>query len=135
MEKSKLGLSIALLSAVMFLTGYLGLTGMVLVGGYILLKEENVTLKKTAVGTIILYLFFTLISLCIGVLDNVLDVFNFGNWMYRFGMYTLTNNVFSFLNNIVSLAEKIVFGLFAMLAFFNVQVKIPLVDKLVDKHL
>ena len=46
MEKTKLGISVALFSALTFLTGYLGLTALVLVCGYILLREENESLKN-----------------------------------------------------------------------------------------
>ncbi|MDD6035707.1 MAG: hypothetical protein PUC30_05865 [Lachnospiraceae bacterium] len=135
MEKSKLGISVCLLGAFMFLTGYLGVTVMVLVAGYILLKEENMSLKKAAVGTIVMYLMFVALSLCIGVLDNVFDVFNFGGWMYGTGVYTVFNDFLSLLNSIVYLAEKVVFGLFALFALLGKEIKIPFVDKFVEKHL
>lgn len=134
MEKSKLGISVGLLSALTFLTGYLGITAMVLVVGYILIREENTTLKKNAVGTVVLYLAFLAISLCIGILDNVVDVFNFGGWMYGTLMYTITNGFISTLNCIVSIAEKVVFGLLAVFALLGKEVKIPLIDKFVEKH-
>lgn len=134
MEKSKLGISVGLLSALTFLTGYLGITAMVLVVGYILIREENMTLKKNAVGTVVLYLAFLAISLCIGILDNVVDVFNFGGWMYGMLMYNITNGFISTLNCIVSIAEKVVFGLLAVFALLGKEVKIPLIDKFVEKH-
>ena len=81
MEKSKLGISVALFSALTFLTGYLGLTALVLVCGYILLREESEVLKKNAASTIVLYLVFAALSLCVGLLSNVLSLANFGNWM------------------------------------------------------
>ena len=65
MEKTKLGISVALLSALTFLSGYLGITVLVLLAGYILIREENVYLKKTAVGTVVLYLAFAALSICI----------------------------------------------------------------------
>ena len=134
MEKSKLGISVCLLSALTFLTGYLGLTVMVLVVGYILLREENMSLKKNAVGTVALYLAFAALSICIGLLDNVFDLFNFGGWMYGTVAYTITNGFISTLNTIVSIAEKVIFGLLALFALLGKEVKIPVIDKFVEKH-
>lgn len=134
MEKSKLGISICLLSAFTFLTGYLGITAMVLVVGYILMREENMTLRKSAVGTVVWYLAFAALSICVGLLDNVFDLFNFGGWMYDSGMYTVTKGFISMLNTLVYIAEKVVFGLLALFALLGKEVKIPLVDKFVEKH-
>ena len=136
MEKSKLGISIALFAALMFLTGHLNVIVMVLVAGYILLREENAYLKKTAVGTIVLYLAFAALSLCIGLLSNVFSFFNFGNWMYEYvySAYKVTNSFFSSLNTLVDIAEKIVFGLLALFALLGKEVKIPVIDKFLEKH-
>ncbi len=134
MEKSKLGISIGLLSAITFLSGYAGITAMVLVVGYILLREENMTLKKNAVSTVVLYLVFLVLSMCIGALDNVLSFLDFGNWMYKIGFSIYSNALISKLNVIVYLAEKVVFGLLALFALSGKEVKLPFVDKFVEKH-
>ena len=136
MEKSKLGISIALFAALMFLTGYLNVIVMVLLAGYILLREENTYLKKTAVGTVVLFLAFAALSLCIGLLSNVFSFFNFGNWMYEYvySAYKVTNSFFSSLNTLVDIAEKIVFGLLALFALLGKEVKIPVIDKFLEKH-
>ncbi len=134
MEKSKLGISVGLFSALTFLTGYLGLTALVLVCGYILIREENASLRKNAVSTVALYLAFAALSICVGLLDNVFDLFNFGNWMYRFGFYSVTNNFISMLNTLIYIAEKVVFGLLALIALGGKEVKIPVITKFVEKH-
>lgn len=134
MEKTKLGLSVGLLSALMFLTGYAGITAMLLVAGYILIREESRVLKKHAVGTIVLYLVFMVLSMCIGMLDNLFDIFNFGGWMYGSVLYTVTNGFLSTLNYIVAIAEKVVFGLLAVFALGGKEIKIPVIDKFVEKH-
>lgn len=136
MEKSKLGISVCLLSALAFLSGYFGITVLMLVAGYILIREENASLKKNAVGAIVLYLAFAALSLCIGLLDNVLDLFNFGNWMYEYvyTAYKITNGFISCLYTLVSIAEKVIFGLLALFALLGKEVKIPLIDKFLEKH-
>lgn len=134
MEKSKLGISVCLLSALTFLTGYLGITVMLLVTGYVLIREDSMTLKKNAVNTVVLYLAFAALSLCIGLLDNVFDLCNFGGWMYGTVMYTITNGFISTLNTLVNIAEKVLFGLLALFALLGKEVKLPVISKFVEKH-
>ncbi len=136
MEKSKLGISVCLLSALTFLSGYFGITVLLLVAGYVLIREENASLKKNAVGTIVLYLAFAALSLCIGLLDNVFDLFNFGSWMYEYAYtaYDIWNSFISCLYTLVDIAEKVVFGLLALFALLGKEVKIPVIDKFLEKH-
>lgn len=134
MEKTKLGISVALFSALTFLCGYFGITALVLVGGYILLREENKSLKKTAVGTIVLYLAFAALGICVGLLSNFFSLVNFGGWMYGTAMYTVTNGFTSTLSTLVDIAEKVVYGLLALFALLGKEVKIPVIDKFVEKH-
>ncbi len=134
MEKTKLGISVALFSALTFLCGYLGITALVLVTGYILLREENKSLKKAAVSTIVLYLAFAALSICVGLLSNFFSLINFGGWMYGSVIYTVTNGFTSTLSTLVDIAEKVVFGLLALFALLGKEVKIPVIDKFVEKH-
>lgn len=136
MEKSKLGISVSLLGALTFLSGYFGITVLVLVAGYILLREENASLKKNAVGTIVLYLAFAALGLCISLLDGVFNLFNFGGWMYEYAytFYDIWNSFISCLNTLVNIAEKVIFGLLALFALLGKEVKIPVIDKFLEKH-
>ena len=134
MEKSKLGISIALFAALTFMSGYFGITVLVLVAGYILIREENAYLKKTAVGTVVLYLAFAALSLCVSLLSTFFSLVNVGGWMYSTIMYTVTNGFTSFLSNLITIAKYVVFGLLALLALLGKEVKIPVIDKFVEKH-
>ena len=134
MEKTKLGISVCLLGALVFLSGYLGITAVALVAGYVLLKEESAKLKKYAAYAVALFVGFLLVSMCISVLDNVFDVINFKSWMYGSDFYSVFSAIISLLNYIVSLAEKVVFGLLAVAAFFDKEVKIAPLDKFLEKH-
>ncbi len=138
MEKTKLGISVCLMGALVFLTGYVGLTALVLVGGYVLLKEESRTLKKYAVYTLVLYLVFLAASMVIAFVGNVFDVLNFKSWMYSVDVistiYGIIRAILSTLSSILSIAEKLVFGLFAVGALTGKEIKIAALDKLVEKH-
>ena len=55
MEKTKLGISVSLMAAAVYLLGLLsGYTVTILLVGYILLKEEDMWLKKQSVGALAL---------------------------------------------------------------------------------
>ena len=139
MEKTKLGISVGLMGALMFLSGYLGITALVLVGGYILLKEDSHTLKKYAVYTLVLYLAFLAATMVIGLANGVLNVVNFKNWIYSAPhligtLYSVLLAILSTLSSIIALVEKIVFGLFAVCALLGKEIKFSALDKIVDKH-
>lgn len=138
MEKTKLGISVCLMGALVFLSGYAGLMVIALIAGYVLLKEENAKLKKYAAYTIALYVGFTLLSICIGAVSNVFSILNFKSWMYNVDVistiYSFITAILSTLSTIVSLAEKVAFGLFAVCAILDKDVKIAPLDKFLEKH-
>lgn len=138
MEKTKLGISVCLLGALVFLSGYLGLTAVALVAGYVLLREENAKLRKYAAYVIALLVGFTLISMCIGAVSNVFSILNFRSWVYEVDVvgtiYSVITSILSTLSTILALAEKVVFGLFAVCAFLDKEVKIAPLDKFLEKH-
>ena len=137
MERSKFGIPVTLLAAVLCLLGYYG--GYVITGilvGYILLKEDSIALKKLSVKVIVAMLCFsvlsTLISLIpsvIGLVESLIRLFNdefyMGNY-YKF---------FDFFNSIVSLLRTVVFLLLGFHALSGKEFKIPVVDNLLNKYL
>jgi len=138
MEKTKLGISVALMGAFVFLSGYLGITVLVLVGGYILLKEESRTLKKYVVYTLVLYLVFLAITMLLSLVSNVLNIVDFNSWIYSVRVlstiFSFIRNCIATLNCVISVAELVVFGLLAVGAFSGKEIKIAALDKFVEKH-
>jgi hypothetical protein len=138
MEKSKLGISLCLMGALVFLSGYLGITALVLVGGYVLLKEEDQKLKKSVAYAVVMYLAFLAASMVISLIGNVFDILNFKSWMYSVdvisAIYSFIRAVLSTLSSILDVAEKVAFGLFAACALIGKDIKIAFLDKFVEKH-
>ena len=138
MEKTKLGISVCLMGALVFLSGYLGITALVLVGGYVLLKEESEKLKKCVAYALVLYLAFLVASVVIGFVGNVFDILNFKSWMYSVdvisAIYSFIRAVLSTLSSIISVAEKVAFGLFAVCTLMGKEIKVAFLDKFVEKH-
>lgn len=139
MEKTKLGISVSLLGALVFLSGYLGIAALVLVGGYVLLKEESEKLKRCVMYSLILFLGFLVASIVLEVLGSVLSVFNFNNWMYEvdviYTIYNVFRSIISSFDSILGIAKIVVFGIFTVGTLMGKELKIAFLDKIVDKFL
>lgn len=135
MEKSKLGISICLLSALAFLSGIAGILTVAVVAGYILLREENKSLRSNAVSSLILCVLFTLLSYAISSVSNLISIIDFGSWMWDVEFFVFLKNLINALSLILSLAEKVIFALLAFFALFGKNVKLPIISKMVEKHL
>ena len=137
MVKSKLGISVGLLGALCFLLGLYG--GYVIAGvvvGYILLKEENVWLKKLAVKVIALMLTFSLASTIINLIPNLLDIlYSFLGLFGRPLYLSFIEGFFSILSQVLSLIRTILFLAMGALALAQKTIKIPGIDDLINKHM
>lgn len=139
MEKTKLGISVGLLGALVFVSGYTSLTVLALVGGYVLLKEENSTLKKYVVYAAALLIAFLAASMCISAIETVFDFLNFNSWMTSVDglstVYRVIMALFETLTDILYIAEILVFGFLALMALAGKEIKIAFLDKFVEKHM
>ncbi len=135
MQKTKLGISAALLGAVVCFSGlFSGYLLVFLLTAYILLMEENVWLKKTAVKTVAVLMVFSLLSAVLGLIPDLISVIS--------SIFNIFNGSFSIriLSSIISAARSILGFLETLLllglgfkALNQGTIKIPMIDKLVDK--
>lgn len=134
MEKTKMGLPVALMAAITCLMGLYG--GYVIVGilvGYILLKEENVWLKKTALKVLVILLAYSLSSTLLYLIPNCVSVFTeiasaFGIYLYN----EHSNVVNNLLSNIFSLARTIILLLMFLSSLTQKDLKLPWLDDQLD---
>lgn len=135
MEKTKLGLSVAIMGAIVYLTALFGgFTPLLLVAGYILIVEDNADLKKTAVTALMILLAFSAVNFVIGLLPDVqtillslLNIFGINDIYLPF-----INNIANFLYSVVGLLRELVFIFLAGLSFLKKPLKLPFIDKLFD---
>lgn len=135
MQKTKLGISAALFGAVVCFSGlFSGYLLVFLLTAYILLMEENVWLKKTAVKTVAVLMVFSLLSAVLGLIPDLISVIS--------SIFNIFNGSFSIriLSSIISAARSILGFLETLLllglgfkALNQGTIKIPMIDKLVDK--
>ena len=77
MEKSKLGISLNLQTALLYFLGAIGswgLFGMIIAAGYVLIYEESDKLKKSAVKALILAVFLTILTVIVTLLTSWLTI-------------------------------------------------------------
>lgn len=137
MQKTKLGISVGLLGAAIYFTGlFSGYLVAVLLTGYVLLFEENGWLKKNAVKAVALMAFFSLLTVGINLIPNVLGVISnlLGIFDVHFS-YGVVNSIISVVIGIINLIERVLFILLGFKALNQGTIAVPVVDKLVGKYM
>lgn len=135
MQKTKLGVSVAVLGAAMYFTGlFSGYIITIILAGYILLMEENVWLKKAAVKSVALMIAFSVLSALLGLIPDVIgfvdSIVNIFGASFRI---SVLSNIIYMLREGLDLVEKVLFLLLGLKALNQGTIKVPVIDKLVDK--
>lgn len=139
MQKTKLGISVGLLGAILYFSGlFAGYFVTAAIVAYVLIREENEWLRKTAVKALVLAFFFPILQKVVGVLPDLIDLANDAlnmvklNFADKFFAFLL--KPFSLLYSVVSIAHYVVFILLGVLALSEKSFKVPVIDSLIDKH-
>ena len=141
--KANIGIHIGILAAIGFLLAQFGgLVPLVLLVGYVLLKEDNAFLRMSVLKALGIVLAAYVLNFLIGLLPDVL--FEFLDRLSRlFGADTSFENLkaiakieqfFTFLTWIVNTCKALLLVLLACLACGVKTIKLPVIDKLIDKY-
>lgn len=141
--KTKLGLSVELTSALFLLfllsTVFAGsslfMYAAIVLGAYVLIKEEDLFLKGTVIKGVLLVLFVTFINLCLGYVDNLLEFINFFMGIAETDYIQDGFGIVKWLQLILRIAEKIILMLLAVFALKKKTIKLPVIDNIINKHL
>lgn len=141
MEKSRLGISVGVVAAIVYLAGLLdGFVLLLVAAFYVLFCEQNEWLRKSAVKAVILYLAFAVISLVLGLIGDVFGVvFDFIRWVTSF-VTGYSGSLFSFsltglLRDLVYFVRGVLFLILALLAFKQKTISFGPLDRAIDKQL
>lgn len=137
MEKTKLGISVGLFGAFIYIAAmYGGYTAAILLTGYVLLMESNEWLKKAAIKAVATLACFSFIFLLLNVIPDAINIITSAINVFGANLYfNFINNVFNVLDDIVNFVRNIVFILLAYKALTQGTIKIPVVDKLIEKYM
>ena len=137
MQKTRLGISIELLSAAIYFMGICGgyLTVVVLVL-YALLFEQNAWLKRSAVKAVSLMVLFSLLVMCINLLPNAISLID--NIVSVFGgifSIGILNKIVTIIISGIDIAEKVLFIALGCRALKQETVVIQMIDRLISKYM
>lgn len=137
MQKTRFGITVSLLGAAIYFMGLFGgFLVTALLTAYVLLFEENEWLKKSAVKAVALMVVFSILSVLIYLIPNVISFID--NVVGIFGGSFYINLVSSLANAAASaldIIEKVLFIGLGIKALNQGNIAVPVVDKLIDKYM
>ena len=134
MQKTKLGMSIGLLSAVIYFTALFGgYIPLFMIAGYVLIFEQNDWLKRVCFKAVILLIAFSMITAIVGILPNLMN--SFSNFIQIFNgdfSYVFISRIVNIFNDIMSIIKVIVFIMLGFKAYKIQDIRISNIDKIID---
>lgn len=137
MQKTRLGISVGLLGAAIYFAGLIGgffITA--IIGGYVLLFEENEWLKKSAVKALSVIICLEALMVGLGLIPDFFGLIE--EVSYTFGGNVYIPFIGNFFNDIIyalEIVEKALLLMLGMKALNQGTVAVPVVDKLIDKYM
>lgn len=136
MRKTALGISDAALVCFAYLLALFGgYTPLVLVTGYVLLKEKNDWVRFSVVKAALLTMCFTVLNLVVYLLPNLISFINSICYIFEgSGIRSAAiGNIANALDSGLVLTEKVLFVLLAIKSITHKTLKIGIIDTLAEK--
>ena len=140
MQKSKLGISVGLLGAILFMAAILEPLAAIIIAGYILIAEENVWLRRTAVKSTVILIAFAALNVIIYLIPDFIDVIEnliciFKDDYYSGDFVSFINRLVSFISSVFDYIKVILFALLALKSLTQSTIIIPAIDKFINNHI
>lgn len=137
MQKTRLGISVGLLGAAIYLVGLFGgYVAMVVLAGYTLLFESNGWLRRSAVKAVVLMVAFSALNAVLGLIPDcfsaIEEVVVLGGGEFQL---VLLNHLFSALIQLVDVVKKVLFLVLGAKALRQSTVVIPAVDEFISSYM
>lgn len=137
MQKTKLGISVGMLGAVLYFMGiFSGYLLVAILAAYVLLYEENGWLKQSAVRAVAILVIFsfgiTVVKLIPDAMDFVDDIVTIFGGHFRIVMIS---NVASVIVSALNLIEKLLLLCLGVKALRQESISVPIIDTLLDKYM
>lgn len=140
MQKTKLGISVGLLGAILFMAAILEPLAAIIIAGYILIAEENVWLRRTAVKSTVILIAFAALNVIIylipdfiGVIENLICIFK--DDYYSGDFVSFINRLVSFISSVFDYIKVILLALLALKSLKQSTIIIPAIDKFINNHI
>jgi uncharacterized membrane protein len=137
MEKTKVGISVGIAGAAIYFAAYFGgYIPAILLGGYVLLKEENDWLKRTAVKAVATLMCFSVLYAVIGLIPDALgwisSLVSLFNGIFS---YTVVNKILNVITDTIDIVRTVAFLMLGIKALTVSTIKIPFVDDFINKYI
>lgn len=137
MRKTKLGISVGFLGAIVCFSGMcMGYTATLLLAGYVILMEDDVWLKAIAIKAVSIMVVFSILVTGLGLIPDVVGLLNYFVALFggSFSALFLTNSIY-LLQQMLSFVESLVFLALGWKALKMDTISVPFVDSLITKHM
>ena len=137
MQKTKLGISVGLLGALLYFSGFFGgYVITIIMSGYVLLAEENMWLRKASVKAVALMVVFSILPSLLSLIPGAIEIINEICALFE-SYFTVPyiSNIINLLQNVIYFVEKLVFLGLGLKALTQGTIQIPVVDDMVNKHM
>lgn len=136
MEKAKLGISVGLFAAGLYLIGLISFMALLLACGYVLLFESNAWLKRCAVKALCIVVGFALLSQVVSLGNSIISILNgLFFWVDAAIFYTWPSRIIGMVNTILHALEILFLVVLGLKALVQGDVKVAAIDKTIDKHM
>lgn len=138
MQKTKLGISVGLLGAIIYFASAFGGGYLValLLCGYVLLVEDNPWLRKSSVKAVLLLIIFSIISFVLGFIPDLWETIT--NLLMAFNKYpssTFISGINSAINSAITIIKSVMFIILGLKALNQGAIKLPVIDKIIEKYM
>ena len=135
MKKSNLGVSVGFIGALAYLAAFLNsFVGIVLIVGYVLLREENIWLRKNALKALVLYIGFLLLSVVVRLIPNFFGLLNTFLSIFRFNFVSVVfTGIFATLTKLLTYGAKLLYLALGVMALTQRTIAFAPLDKFIDK--
>lgn len=138
MQKSKLGISVGLLAAIVYFACIFGggYTVAILITGYVFLREDNPWLKRITLKSVILMSIFSIASFLINLIPNCINVINdFAMAINHPFSTSFISSIVSGLTSIIDIVRGILFVVLGIKALSQGTIRLPIIDKMLDTYM
>lgn len=137
MQKTKLGISVALMGAGLYFLGIFSFIPAFLLAAYVLLREESAWLKRNAIRMVIIVTGFYILHTGVDMLQEIWGVVNgILGWIPFLHLhFNFPLSLDSIADYVISFIENLVLLMSGFKALSGDMVKVSFADKLLTKHL
>lgn len=135
MKKSNLGVSVGFIGALAYLAAFVNsFVGLVLIVGYVLLREENIWLRKNVLKALVIYIGLVLLNVAVrfvpnffGLIDTFMSIFRIS--FVNAALTAVSATCYKLLNY----AGKLLYLALGVMALTQRTIAFAPLDKFIDK--